>query len=92
VLFTGGSTIRSISLNVEPIGSFSLPNTHELDVRLAKRVNLGSARSLELRGDIYNALNKGTIKTWSLQSGPNYLRPSNILFPRILQLGVTFNF
>jgi len=92
VLFTGGSTIRSISLNVEPIGSFSLPNTHELDVRLAKRVNLGGARSLELRGDIYNALNKGTIKTWSLQSGPNYLRPSNILFPRILQLGVTYNF
>jgi len=92
VLYTGGTSIRSISLNVEPIGTFSLPNTHELDVRAAKRVNLGGARSLELRADIYNALNKGTIKTWSLQSGPNYLRPSNILFPRILQLGVTYTF
>ncbi len=40
VQFTGGTTIRSIKLNVEPIGSTNLPNTHELDVRLAKRVNL----------------------------------------------------
>ena len=49
VLFTGGQSIRSIALNVEPIGTFSLPNTHELDVRAAKRVNLGGARSVELR-------------------------------------------
>ena len=63
VQFTGGTTIRSINLNVEPIGSTNLPNTHELDIRLAKRVNLKSAaRSIELRADIYNALNKGTIR------------------------------
>ena len=63
VQFTGGTTIRSINLNVEPIGSTNLPNTHELDVRLAKRVNLGTAaRSIELRADIYNALNKGTVR------------------------------
>ncbi len=70
VVFTGGQTIRSISLNVEPIGSFSLPNTHALDIRLAKRVGLGSpARSIELRADIYNALNKGTTRSWNLVSG-----------------------
>ena len=92
VLFAGGSSIRSIVLNVEPIGSISAPNTHELDVRLAKKVNLGSSRSVELRGDIYNALNKGTVLARDLRSGPTYLRPSRILFPRILQLGVTFNF
>ena len=33
VLFRGGQTIPSYTLNVEPIGSFYLPNTHELDVR-----------------------------------------------------------
>jgi hypothetical protein len=92
VLFTGGRAIRSILLNVEPLGSFFLPNTHELDVRLAKRVNLGGARSVELRADTYNALNKGTVLVQTLQSGANYLRPSRILFPRIVQAGVTFNF
>jgi hypothetical protein len=92
VLFTGGRTIRSIPLNVEPIGTFSLPNTHELDVRAAKRLALGGARTVELRFDLYNALNKGTVTTQNLQSGANYLRPATILFPRILQIGATFNF
>jgi hypothetical protein len=55
-------------------------------------VNLGAARVVELRADIYNALNKGTILVRNLQSGANYLRPSRIMFPRILQLGATFNF
>ena len=79
-------------MNAEPRGSFSLPNTHELDVRAAKRVSLGPARSVEVRFDIYNALNKSTIRAWNLQSGANYLRPSLIMFPRILQVGATFNF
>jgi len=92
VLFSGGQSIRSISLNVEPIGTFSFPRTHELDVRAAKRVGLGGARAVELRFDIYNALNKGTVTNMTLQSGASYLRPSAILFPRILQIGATFTF
>jgi len=92
VLLRGGRTITSMVLNVEPLGSFYLPNTHELDVRVAKRVNLGGARSVELRADIYNALNKGTVRTQTLQSGPDYLRPRTIMFPRILQTGATFIF
>ena len=92
VVFTGGRTVRSIALNVEPRGSFYFPNTHELDVRVAKRVTLGAARSVEARVDIYNALNKSTTRVWNLQSGANYLRPSLIMFPRILQIGATLNF
>jgi hypothetical protein len=92
VVFTGGTTIRSVTLNVEPLGTFGLPRTHEMDVRFAKRFALGGARSVELRGDIYNFLNKGTVLTQNLQSGSTYLRPSRILFPRILQVGATFTF
>ena len=92
VVVTGGRSIRSISLYVEPRGTFYLPNTHALDVRAAKRVNLGAARSVEVRADIYNALNKGTVLAQILQAGADYLRPSRILFPRILQVGATFNF
>jgi hypothetical protein len=92
VVFTGGQTIRSIVLNVEPLGSFGLPRTHAVDVRVAKRFGLGSGRTVEVRGDIYNALNKGTVTAQNLQSGANYLRPSRILFPRILQFGATLTF
>jgi hypothetical protein len=101
VLLTGGRSIRSIVLNVDPIGSIALPTTDVLDVRVAKKVRLGASRSVELRGDVYNALNKGTVTSRdgaagvtarTLQSGPNYLRPASILFPRILQVGVTFTY
>ena len=92
VVLTGGTTIRSITLNVEPLGTFGLPRTHELDVRLAKKFGFGGSRALELRADIYNALNKGTVRAWNLQSGANYLRPSTILFPRIVQAGATLTF
>jgi hypothetical protein len=92
VVFTGGSTIRSVTLQVEPLGSFGLPRTHVMDVRLGKRFNLGGARNIEIRGDIYNVLNKGTVVAQNLQSGANYLRPSRIIFPRILQAGATFSF
>jgi hypothetical protein len=64
-----------------------------LDVRAAKRVNLGAAaRSVELRFDIYNALNKGTVRQWNLRSGSTYLRPITIMFPRIVQIGATLTF
>jgi hypothetical protein len=45
-----------------------------------------------LRADIYNALNKGTVRDRTLLSGANYLRPTLILFPRIVQLGATLTF
>ena len=100
VLFTGGQTIRSILLNVEPLGTFRLPSLHAWDARVAKRVNLGTARSLELRADIFNLLNKNTVRNgnaagevgWVTQSGPSYLRPGVIMFPRVIQLGATFMF
>ena len=48
--------------------------------------------AVELRFDVYNALNRDTVTVRNLQSGANYLRPSLILFPRILQVGATFTF
>jgi hypothetical protein len=100
VLFTGGRQIRSIVLNVEPLGTFSLPDTNLLDVRTAKRFALGGARSLELRMDIFNAMNVNTIKQRVARSGSDFLRPFTgeaaaanvIILPRIVQLGVSFSF
>jgi hypothetical protein len=106
VLFTGGRTIRSIVLNVEPIGSLRLPNTHLLDVRVGKRFSLGAGRSLELRADVYNALNVNTTTIRVLRSGREFLKTGvpesaaggasgvvpSIVLPRIAQLGVSFNF
>ena len=102
VLFTGGQAIRSIVVNVEPIGSLRLPSTNLLDLRVAKRFTLGGARSLEIRADVFNALNVNTTLERVLRSGPDFLRTGfttgattavqSIVLPRIVQLGASFLF
>ena len=100
VLFTGGQAIRSIVLNVEPIGSLRLPSTNLLDLRVGKRYALGGARTLEFRADVFNALNINTLKIRNVRSGATFLAPrtnlgssiGSIVEPRILHLGASFLF
>jgi hypothetical protein len=104
VLLTGGTAIRSLVVNAEPLGSIRLPHMNLLNVRAAKRVSLGAGRSLELRGDVYNATNINTTITRVLRSGAEYLKTGTpntaggtgviqaIVLPRIVQVGATFSF
>ena len=79
-------------LNVEPLGSIRLPNTNLVDFRFAKRMRLGGARTLEARFDFFNVFNENFVTSRNLRAGSTYLVPSNIILPRILQVGATFNF
>jgi hypothetical protein len=100
VLFTGGQTIRSFLMNVEPIGTIRLPNTNLVDIRTAKRFPLGGGRSMEVRVDVFNLLNVNTVIRRVLQSGSSYLLPftagsnatTSIILPRIVQVGTSFTF
>ncbi len=92
VLFTGGQVIRSIVLNVEPLGSLRLPGTHLVDLRFGKRMKLNGTGTLELKADIFNVLNGNPVTARNLRSGSTYLVPSTVLLPRIIQLGATFGF
>ena len=92
VLFTGGRQIPSIVLNVEPLGTRRLPNTNLLDLRLEKRLRLPRVGKVAVRLNIYNALNVNTITAQTLQSGPNFLRPTAFVPPRFLEFGVSYNF
>jgi hypothetical protein len=100
VLFTGGVTIPSIVLNVEPIGSIRTPNVNMLDLRVDKRFSLGGSKSVGLRLDVFNAMNVDTLRTWVVRSGPTYLQPVSqgnnnataIIPPRLIMLGFSYNF
>ena len=61
VSFTGGKQIKSITLNVEPIGSETLPVAKLLDLRLQKALSMGKNRKLDLRLNVYNVLNVNAI-------------------------------
>ena len=90
--FTGGTTIRSIVLNVDPLGTIRLPDTHLVDFRFAKRIRLGGSHTLEGRFDFFNVFNANFVTGRNLRSGSTYLVPSSIILPRILQMGATYNF
>ncbi len=90
--FTGGTTIRSIVLNTDPLGTIRLPDTNLIDFRFAKRMRIGGAHTLEGRFDFFNVLNANFVTGRNLRSGSTYLVPSSIILPRILQVGVTYNF
>jgi hypothetical protein len=100
VLFTGGVTIPSIVLNVEPIGSIRTPDINMLDLRVDKQFGLGGGQRLGLRVDIFNAMNIDTLRTWVVRSGPTYLQPVSqgnnnataIVPPRLIMLGVSYSF
>ena len=102
VLFTApGSTIPSIVLNVEPIGSIRTPHVNMLDARFTKRIGLGSSgQALNLRMDVFNVMNIDTLRNWNVRAGPDYLRPTSggsnnatsIVPPRLLMFGVSYIF
>jgi hypothetical protein len=91
-LFTGGVTIPSITLQVEPFGSLKRPNIYLLDLRLQKDFNLIGGHKVSVRVDLFNALNTNAVRTNTVQSGPNYLRPTAIMPARIAVFGMTYAF
>ena len=90
--FTGGQTIRTIALNIEEIGTISLPPTHLWNMRFAKRFRFGASQAVEARFDFFNIFNADFVTAQSTRVGPSYLVPSSIILPRILQMGFTYDF
>ena len=90
--FSGGQTITQIVLNIDPIGTINLPSTNLWNMRFAKRFRLGTRGSFEARFDFFNIFNANFVTSRSVRVGPSYLVPSNIILPRILQAGVTYDF
>lgn len=92
VQFTGGQTIRSLVVNVDPVGSISLPSANLVNARLAKRFALGRQHSIEARVDFFNILNANFVTSRNVRAGSTYLLPAAIIPPRIVQMGLSYKF
>jgi hypothetical protein len=90
-LFTGGRTITSITLPVEPVNSRHRPNIYLMDVRFQKELQLGSHK-VAARADLFNVLNTNAERASTVQSGSNFLRPTTIMPARIAVFGLTYSF
>jgi hypothetical protein len=92
VLFRGGSTIPSLAVNVEPLGTQRRPNINLVSVRAEKSFRVGNSQRLSVRVNLYNALNANTTVNLTVRSGATYLRPTSILPPRIAEFSASYTF
>jgi hypothetical protein len=62
------------------------------DNRISKRFKTFGSQSIEAELNIYNALNTNTIVDQTNRNGSTYLRPDEIIAPRIMRVGVKYRF
>jgi hypothetical protein len=92
VLFSGGATIPTFALNVEPIGSQQYPTVNHLDVRVEKRFKLLNTNEFAVRMNVYNVLNTNTVISATTRSGATYLRPTSIVPARLAEVSASYKF
>lgn len=79
----------------EPRGSYALPPLNDLQARLDKDFDLGSARRLRLSVDVFNLLNKATYyqsRNNSSQGEATFNQSLAVISPRRATVGVRFEF
>jgi hypothetical protein len=93
VLFrTGLTSLASVTLRMEPLGSERLPAVKLLSFRARKTFQIFAANRLGLEFDLYNALNANDATTQSVRSGPTFNQITAIIPPRVARLGVNYSF
>jgi hypothetical protein len=65
---------------------------NQVDVRFSKRFNLGSSARVAVNADLYNLTNSNWIIGYTSTYGPNFMRPAQVLSPRLFKLGAQFDF
>jgi hypothetical protein len=84
---------RKNILITETPTDFRLPTVTSLDARVGKAFNFGRAR-VNFDLDIFNVLNSATVlgRQYNLASGASNDRVLEIMNPRVLRVGLRFNF
>jgi hypothetical protein len=79
--------LRSVKILTEPIDTRRMDNVTLLDERLEKGFQVAGGRRLEGFGYGFYLLNANPDETAIWTSGSSFLRPLNIVAPRIARIG-----
>jgi hypothetical protein len=81
------------TLAVAHIDDQRYKNLWDADFRLANNIKLSGRAQLQVTADLFNAFNAGTILGRNRQATSSaFGNPTDVLAPRILRLGLRFNF
>jgi hypothetical protein len=78
---------RNIRILAEPVATRRMDNITILDVRVEKGFRVAGGHRLAGFVDAFNLLNGNPEETLNVVSGPSFLRPLNIVAPRIVRVG-----
>lgn len=92
VLVTGGRTIPSLVVNVEPVGTRQLPTINLLDMRVDKQFQLARGHKVSVRINVFNVVNADTPTIITGRSGANFGQVTSILPGRVAEVGATYSF
>ena len=89
-LSAGATATKTVSL-IHPESLFG-DRLHQIDVRFSKRFTLPRAERFAINADFYNVTNSNWIVRYTSNFGPNFLRPGQVLSPRLFKLSGQFDF
>jgi len=92
VLFSGGDTIPTQALNIEPANSRRLASASHLDVKVEKRFPLSRGQRLAVNMSVYNVLNDASVLGITTRAGPSFGRITSIMPPRVADFTLRFSF
>jgi len=85
-LYQGTQTVIA-----EPYGAYYYPDLHELNIRVQKSFNVGPGR-INILGDVFRAFNANTTTSLGYITNVNWLNVLNIMGPRYIRLGLSYEF
>lgn len=77
---------------LQAAGLLRLPAVNLLDLRLSRMFTFKDRFHLQPMIDLFNLTNSQTVVSEVSSYGPNYLRPSNLVNPRMARIGMKFDF
>ena len=83
-LSAGATATKTVSL-IQPDSLFG-DRLHQVDVRFSKRIALSSTARFAINADVYNVTNSNWIVRYTSNFGQNYLRPAQVLSPRLFKI------
>jgi hypothetical protein len=89
-LSAGATATKTVSLIRQD--SLFGDRLHQVDVRFSKRIVLSSTARLAINADFYNVTNSNWVVRYTSNFGPNYLRPAQVLSPRLFKISAQYDF
>ena len=89
-LATGAAGTKTVNL-IQP-ESVHGDRLNQIDIRFSKRFKMGESARISVNADLYNITNNNWIIGYTPTYGPNFLRPAQVLSPRLFKVGAQFDF